>query len=89
MSRASPRSTPSPEGGSVRPPPQGFELLQPVYARHARPDLGVRRGERGTVVKVFDQPRRAYYVEFVDDDGTTRAEGAFTADELTVSPPAS
>jgi hypothetical protein len=57
-----------------------------VYARHARPDLGVQRGECGTIIEVFEQPRRAYYVEFVNDDGTTRAEGAFTADELAVSP---
>jgi len=88
MSHASLRSTPSPEGGAVRPPPQSFELLQAVYVRHARPDLGVQRGECGTIVEVFEQPRRAYYVEFVNDDGMTRAEGAFTADELTVLPPA-
>lgn len=69
--------------------PQSFELLQVVCMRHARPDLDVQRGEVGTIVEVFEEPRRAYYVEFVNDDGTTRAEGAFTADELAVAPPAS
>jgi hypothetical protein len=69
--------------------PQGFELLQAVHVRHARSDLGVERGERGTVVELFEQPRRAYYVEFVNDDGTTRAEGAFTGEELVVPPPGS
>ena len=69
-------------------PPQGFELLQLVYVRRAHPDLGVREGDSGTIVEVFDQPHRAYYVEFVNDDGTTRAEGAFTVSELAVSPPA-
>jgi hypothetical protein len=54
MSHASPRSTPSSKGGSVRPPPQSFELLQAVYVRHARLDLGVQRGECGTIVEVFD-----------------------------------
>ena len=87
MSHASPRSTPSPRHERRAPSPS-FELLQVVYAREARPDLGVQKGDPGTIVEVFDQPHRAYYVEFVDDDGTTRAEGAFTASELTVSPPA-
>lgn len=84
MSHASPRSTRSPTAERTRPPV--LELLQVVYARQARPDLGVRRGECGTVVEVFDEPRRAYYVEFVGDDGTTRAEGAFIPDELSVVP---
>jgi hypothetical protein len=59
-----------------------------VYARRARPDLGVRKGDSGTIVEVFDRPRRAYYVEFVNDDGTSRAEGAFTAKDLAAAPPA-
>ena len=84
MSYASPRSTRfSP---TKRARAGTFELLQVVYARRARPDLGVRRGECGTVVEVFDEPRRTYYVEFVAPDGTMRAEGAFTPDELSVAP---
>jgi hypothetical protein len=87
MSRAPPRSTRSPEHEPTSSA-RGFELLQAVYARRARPELGVRRGECGTVVEVFERPRRAYYVEFVGEDGATRAEGAFTAEELAASPPA-
>lgn len=86
MSRASPRSTPPPSRDRIGSA-QGFALLQPVYVQRDRPDLGVRVGECGTIVEVFDQPDRAYYVEFVSEDGTTRAEGAFTPDELTPSPP--
>jgi hypothetical protein len=59
-----------------------------VYARTARPELGVRKGDAGTIVEIFDRPHRAYYVEFVSDDGVTRAEGAFVADDLATSPPA-
>jgi hypothetical protein len=62
--------------------------LQLVYLRRARPDLGIARGACGTIVEVFDRPRRAYYVEFVGEDGATLAEGAFTADELSAAPPA-
>lgn len=66
---------------------QGFVLLQPVYPRRARPELGIARGACGTIVEIFDRPRRAYYVEFVGEDGGTLTESAFTADELSVTPP--
>ena len=88
MPHASPRSTPSAKHGDTAPT-QGFDLLQLVHLRQAHPDLGVREGDRGTIVELFDLPHRAYYVEFVDEDGTTRAEGVFTADELAAVPPVS
>jgi hypothetical protein len=86
MSHASSHSTPTPRRERSAQP-RSFELLQVVYARRAHPDLGVRKGDSGTVVEVFDRPHRAYYVEFVNDDGTTRAEGAFAAADLAASPP--
>ena len=55
--------------------------------RDAHPELGLVKGECSTVVEVLDRPRRAYYVEFVADDGATEAEGAFTADQLSATPP--
>ena len=64
-----------------------FELLQVVHVRDAHPELGLARGACGTVVEVFERPRRAYCVEFVADDGATRAEGAFTPDQLSATPP--
>ena len=47
-----------------------------------RPDDGLRAGDLGVVVAVFDQPDRAYEVEFVDDEGGTRAMLALKPDEL-------
>ncbi|HEX8422609.1 MAG TPA: DUF4926 domain-containing protein [Pyrinomonadaceae bacterium] len=35
------------------------------------PEYGLRRGARGTVVEVFDEPEEAYMLEFVDDSGTS------------------
>jgi hypothetical protein len=35
------------------------------------PEYGLRRGERGTVVEVFDAPEEAYMIEFVDESGTS------------------
>jgi len=36
------------------------------------PKLGLKKGEIGTIVFVFDKPNEAYEVEFVDKDGKTR-----------------
>lgn len=35
------------------------------------PEYSVKRGERGTVVEIFDDPEEAYMVEFVDESGTS------------------
>jgi hypothetical protein len=90
MSHVSPRSIPSTRSKPVSPrPPQNPEFLQVVYTRRDRPELGVRRGTRGTIVEVFERPHRAYYVELVDSEGRTTSEGAFTADELSTTSQAS
>jgi tetratricopeptide (TPR) repeat protein len=34
------------------------------------PDYGLKKGERGTVVEVFDTPEEAYMIEFIDESGT-------------------
>ena len=35
------------------------------------PEFGLRQGERGTVVEVFDDPEEAYMLEFVDESGAS------------------
>jgi hypothetical protein len=37
------------------------------------PEDGLRAGDVGTVVYLFQTPTTAYEVEFVDPDGSTRA----------------
>jgi Domain of unknown function (DUF4926) len=88
MSQGSPRPIRSNErrGHRVRRPPR-FELLQVVYVREAHPGLGVVKGECGTIVETFDQPDVAYLVEFINDDGSTKAEAAFTPNQLSTTPP--
>ena len=44
-------------------------LLDVVELTEDLPEYAVRRGERGTVVEVFDNPEEAYIVEFVDKSG--------------------
>jgi hypothetical protein len=87
MSHGSPRPTRSDDRRGRTRPPQRFELLQVVYIRDAHPGLGLVKGECGTIVETLEKPHPAYLVEFVDDDGATKAEAAFTPDQLSATPP--
>lgn len=53
--------------------PTEFVLFDVVAARVHVPAVGsersVARGEQGTIVEIIDRPRRAYMVEFDDDEG--------------------
>jgi Domain of unknown function (DUF4926) len=46
-------------------------LLDIVELKEDLPEYSVRRGERGTVVEVFDTPEEAYILEFVDESGAS------------------
>ena len=50
-----------------------MDLFDVVELTEPRPESGLTAGAIGTIVHVFDQPRRAYEVEFVDEDGSTIA----------------
>jgi hypothetical protein len=50
------------------------------------PDEGLRAGDTGTVVYLFHTPTTAFEVEFVDEDGSTRAMVTLTADQLRPDP---
>ena len=53
------------------PPPGRYRDLESVQLRADLPDQGLKTGEVGTIVHVFDVAD-AYLVEFVNDDGSTR-----------------
>lgn len=46
-------------------------ILDIVELLEDLPEYGVKCGERGAVVEVFDSPEEAYMVEFVDESGTS------------------
>jgi hypothetical protein len=56
-----------------------IEELDVVALKRDRPDLGLKAGEQGAVVLVYDG---AYEVEFVNEDGSTRVMTAFAADDV-------
>jgi hypothetical protein len=57
--------------GRQAPPPR-YRDLECVQLRADLPDHGLKAGDVGTIVHVFDVAD-AYLVEFVNDDGSTRA----------------
>lgn len=50
-----------------------IEILETVISTQNFVDEHVLAGDLGTVVEIYDNPKRAYEVEFVNPDGTTRA----------------
>lgn len=63
------------------PPPGRYRDLESVQLRADLPDQGLKTGEVGTIVHVFDVAD-AYLVEFVNDDGSTRALAELTPEKL-------
>jgi hypothetical protein len=49
--------------------------------------LGLPRGAVGAVVVVFTQPRLAYEVEFVNEDGETRALATLRPKQISATAP--
>ena len=51
-----------------------FEELDVVKTLIEFPDKGIEKGEVGTIVHIFSIPNEAYLVEFINKDGSTKAE---------------
>jgi hypothetical protein len=60
---------------------------QPVYLREPLPQVGLARGALGAVVMVFTRPRLAYEVEFVGENGETRALATLLPKQISVTEP--
>jgi Domain of unknown function (DUF4926) len=76
MSRNSSRST------SADP---RLAVGQTVYLSEPLAQLGLGRGAIGAVVLVLTRPRLAYEVEFVDEDGETRALATLRPEQISAA----
>ena len=87
--RDSSRPTSSDRGADTALLSPTFEESEVVYILDPRPDLGLKRGDHGTVVHAYSGTSEpAYIVEFVNPtNGSTRALTEFTADQLSRTPP--
>ena len=59
-----------------------FNELEIVKTLKEFPEDGIVQGDIGTIVMAFTKPNEAYEVEFVNDDGTTKAMLTILPDEL-------
>ena len=57
-----------------------LKLLDLVVLKEDLPDRGLRRGNIGTIVEIFDD--QAYEVEFIDEEGQTLALFALRDDQI-------
>jgi hypothetical protein len=49
-----------------------YRELDEVRAPGSLPEAGVRTGDRGVVVEVFEHPSPAVMVEYADEEGQTK-----------------
>ena len=63
------------------------QLFDVVALTSPAPEHGLVAGKTGTIVEVYDAPREAYEVEFIDEDGYTLAVFPLTPDEFEVKIP--
>ncbi len=59
-----------------------LDLLETVIATVNLPDHNVLAGDIGSIVEIYTSPSRAYEVEFVNSDGTTRALLTLAPDQV-------
>ena len=59
-----------------------FNELDAVKTLKSFPDDGIRMGEIGTIVVAFNTPNEAYEVEFLNNDGSTKAMFAIDPEDL-------
>lgn len=64
----------------VRSRATAYEELDEVEAPSDIEEVGVRAGDRGVVVEVFERPRSALLVEYADPEGQTKALVTYSAD---------
>ncbi|WP_022803274.1 DUF4926 domain-containing protein [Deinococcus ficus] len=59
-----------------------MKLLDTVRLNQDLPNEGLRAGAIGVIVEVYTTPDCAYEVEFVNDDGSTRAMRPLRQEQL-------
>ena len=64
-----------------------FKLFDTVKTIKALPEVGIAADTVGTIVEVYDQPYRAYEVEFANEHGETIAMLALTAEQVVLDKP--
>ncbi len=59
-----------------------FSELDIVKTLKEYPEFNIQKGDIGTIVIVFTNPNEAYEVEFVNNDGSTKAMFAILPEDI-------
>ncbi|MEZ0118558.1 UNVERIFIED_ORG: ATP-dependent exoDNAse (exonuclease V) alpha subunit [Heyndrickxia coagulans] len=60
-----------------------FEVYDTVIVLEDDPNEGIKKGDIGTIIMVYDTPNKAYEVEFVDEEGRVKYQGVFLSNQIT------
>ncbi|WP_458412187.1 DUF4926 domain-containing protein [Schinkia sp. CFF1] len=59
-----------------------FEVNETVIILEDNPNEGVKKGDIGTVIMVYETPNKAYEVEFVDEEGRVKFQGVYQSNQI-------
>lgn len=59
-----------------------FELYEVVKILEDNPSEGVKRGDIGTIIMIYETPNKAYEVEIVDEKGRVKFQGVYHSNQI-------
>jgi len=59
-----------------------FNELETVRLLKEYPEKFLKKGDIGVVVMIYNNPNEAYEVEFINDDGTTKAMFVISPEDI-------
>lgn len=59
-----------------------FDVYETVKVLEDDPNEGIKKGDIGTIIMVYDTPNNAYEVEFVDEEGRVKYQGVYLSNQI-------
>ncbi|MCA1032524.1 DUF4926 domain-containing protein [Bacillus timonensis] len=59
-----------------------FEENETVIILEDSPNEGIKKGDIGTIIMVYETPNKAYEVEFVDEEGSVKFQGVYHSNQI-------
>ena len=59
-----------------------YEVYETVKVLEDEPKEGIKKGDIGTIIMIYDTPNEAYEVEFVDEEGRVKYQGVYLSNQI-------
>jgi hypothetical protein len=59
-----------------------FEVNETVIILEDSPNEGIKKGDIGTIIMVYDTPNEAYEVEFVNKEGCVKFQKVYHSNQI-------